>query len=131
VAQRVLRGTRTDTLVIKEPEVFADGVGRPIIVALDGSQEAFGALQAALALGKAYGRPVETVAAFDPYFHYAVFHSMVEVLSEEAARLFRFKEQEQLPRRDHRYRLARLYQTYLEVRPGVAEAQGVSLKPHC
>ena len=42
VAQRVLRGTRTDTLVIKEPEVFADGVGRPIVVAMDGSQEAFG-----------------------------------------------------------------------------------------
>ncbi|MDP7509817.1 MAG: universal stress protein [Dehalococcoidia bacterium] len=128
VAQRVLRGTRTDTLVIKEPEVFADGVGRPIVVAMDGSQEAFGALQAALALGKAYGRPVETVAAFDPYFHYAVFHSMVEVLSEEAARLFRFKEQEQLHEEIIDTGLARLYQTYLEVAQSVAEAQGVSMK---
>tara|TARA_B100000315_G_scaffold259727_1_gene316913 strand:+ start:1678 stop:3285 length:1608 start_codon:yes stop_codon:yes gene_type:complete len=128
VAQRVLRGTRTDTLVIKEPEVFADGVGRPIVVAMDGSQEAFGALQAALVLGQAYGHPVETVAAFDPYFHYAVFHSMVEVLSEEAARLFRFKEQEKLHEEIIDTGLARLYQTYLEVAQGVAEAQGVSMK---
>ncbi len=127
VALRVLRRIRTDALVIKEPEVFADGAGRPIVVALDGSQEAFAALQAALELGKAYGHPVETVAAFDPYFHYAVFHSMVEVLSEEAARLFRFKEQEQLHEEIIDAGLARLYQTYLEVAQGMAEAEGVSL----
>lgn len=91
VCARVLRRTRTDTLVVKEPDAFENGAGRGILVALDGSQEAFGALQAALALGKAYRRPVEAVAAYDPYFHYAVFNSMVEVLSTEAARVFQVR----------------------------------------
>ncbi|MBI2164958.1 MAG: universal stress protein [Chloroflexi bacterium] len=127
VCQRVLRRTRTDTLVIKDTQIFQDGAGRGILVALDGSQEAFGALEAALALGKAYGRPVEAVAAYDPYFHYAVFHSMVEVLSEEAARLFRFKEQEQLHEEIIDTGLARLYQAHLEVAQRLAQAQGVSL----
>jgi nucleotide-binding universal stress UspA family protein/predicted Zn-ribbon and HTH transcriptional regulator len=128
VAMRVLRRIRTDALVIKEPEAFADGVGRPILVALDGSQEAFGALEAALALAKAYDKPVEAVAAFDPYFHYAVFHSMVEVLSEEAARLFRFKEQEQLHEEIIDNGLARLYQAHLEVAQRMAQAHGVALR---
>jgi len=127
VSQRVLRRTRTDTLIVKEPDAFQDGAGRSIVVALDGSQEAFGALQAALALGKAFGRPVEAVAAYDPYFHYVVFHSMVEVLSAEAARVFRFKEQEQLHEEIIDNGLARLYQTHLEVAQRVAEGMGVRL----
>ena len=127
VCLRVLRRTRVDTLVIKEPEVFKDGAGRGILVALDGSQEAFGALTVALALGKAFDRPVEAVAAYDPYFHYAVFHSMVEVLSPKAARLFRLKEQEQLHEEIIDSGLARLYQTHLEVAKGIAAADGVSL----
>ncbi len=128
VALRVLRRVRTDALVVKDMEAFRNGVGRNIVVALDGSQEAFGALQAALALGKAYGRPVEAVAAYDPYFHYAVFHSMVEVLSEEAARMFRFKEQEKLHEEIIDTGLARLYQTHLEVAERIAESEGVSLE---
>ena len=127
VCQRVLRRARTDTLVIKDPGAFQDGAGRSILVALDGSQEAFGALNVALALGKAYGRPVEAVAAYDPYFHYAVFHSMVEVLSAEAARVFRFKEQERLHEEIIDSGLARLYRTHLEVAERIAAAEGVNL----
>ncbi|MBI3953958.1 MAG: universal stress protein [Chloroflexi bacterium] len=127
VCLRVLRRTRVDTLVLKEPEVFKDGAGRGILVALDGSLEAFGALTVALALGRAFDRPVEAVAAYDPYFHYAVFHSMVEVLSPKAARLFRLKEQERLHEEIIDSGLARLYQTQLEVARGIAAADGVSL----
>lgn len=127
VCLRVLRHTKTDTLVIKDPDAFTDGAGRSILVAIDGSQEGFGALQAAVALGKAYNRPVEAVAAYDPYFHYAVFHSMVEVLSTEAARMFRVKEQERLHEEIIDTGLARLYRTHLEVAERVAAAQGVAL----
>lgn len=127
VCQRVLGRTRTDTLVIKDAQAFQDGAGRGILVALDGSQESFGALQAALALGKAYNRPVEAIAAYDPYFHYAVFHSMVEVLSAEAAQVFRFKEQEHLHEEIIDSGLARLYRTHLDVAEQVAAAEGVSL----
>ncbi len=127
VCLRVLRRIRTDALVIKELEAFKDGAGCPIMVALDGSREAFGALRVALALGKAYGRPVEAVAAYDPYFHYAVFYSMVQVLSEEAARVFRFKEQERLHEEIIDTGLARLYQTHLEVARRLADTAGIKL----
>ncbi|MFQ5873400.1 MAG: universal stress protein [Dehalococcoidia bacterium] len=127
VCLRVLRRTKADTLVIKDLEAFRDGAGHGIVVGLDGSQEAFGALQVALALAKAYDRPVEAVAAYDPYFHYAVFHSMVEVLSAEAARVFRFKEQERLHEEIIDTGLARLYQTHLDVAQRVAAAEGIDL----
>ncbi|MEE9247622.1 MAG: universal stress protein [Dehalococcoidia bacterium] len=128
VCHRVVRRIRTDTLVIRDLDAFKNGVGRPIVVAVDGSAEAFGVLQGALALGKAYDKPVEAVAAYDPYFHYNVFHSMVQVLSEEAARVFRFKEQERLHEEIIDTGLARLYQTHLEVARRLAETQGLALE---
>ena len=39
---------------------------------------------------------MEAVAAYGPYFHHGVLHGMVEVLSEEAARLVRFIDRERL-----------------------------------
>lgn len=128
VCLRVIRSTRADVLVIKEPAAFEDGAGRGILVALDGSEESFGALGLAVALGKTYGRPVEAIAAFDPYFHYEVFHSMVEVLSPGAARVFKFKEQERLHEEIIDTGLARLYQTHLEAAKRIASAQGVELE---
>lgn len=130
VCLRVLRRTRADALVIKELGAFGDGAGRSILVALDGSPESFGALEAALALAKAYRRPVHAVAAYDPYFHYAMFHSMVQVLSPDAARLFKFKEQERLHEEVIDSGLARLYQTYLDIAHRLASAEGVSLETH-
>ncbi len=132
VCLRVLRHTSTDTLVIKQPDAFEETscsqAGQGIVVALDGSEESFGGLQLALALGKAYGRPVEAVAAFDPYFHYAVFATMVEVLSPGAARVFKFKEQEQLHEEIIDTGLARLYQTHLDVAEHLARQEKVPLK---
>lgn len=128
VCQRVLRRIHTDALVIKEPEAFANGAGRAIVVALDGSEEGFGALRSAVSLGRAFDRPAQVVAAYDPYVHDAVFHGMVEVLSDEAARVFRFKEQERLHEEITDTGLARLYQAHLEVARRVAEAEGVTLE---
>ena len=132
VCLRVLRHTSTDTLVIKQPDAFEEAsrsqAGQGIVVALDGSEESFGGLHLALALGKAYGRPVEAVAAFDPYFHYAVFATMVEVLSPGAARVFKFKEQEQLHEEIIDTGLARLYQTHLDVAEHLARQEKIPLK---
>ena len=127
VCLRLLRHTRTDCLVIKDAAAWADAEG-PIVVALDGSQEAFGALRAAVALGKAFRRPVQAVAAYDPNFHYAVFRSMVQVLSQEAAKVFRYQEQEQLHERIIDGGLGRLYRTHLELARRLGEVEGVDLK---
>ncbi|MBI2911976.1 MAG: universal stress protein [Chloroflexi bacterium] len=128
VCLRLLRHTRTDCLVIKDTGAWEDGRDRPIVVAIDGSQEAFGALRVAVALGKAFRRPVEAVAAYDPGFHYAVFRNMVQVLSQEAAKVFRYQEQERLHEQIIDRGLGRLYQTHLEVARRMAEAEGTALQ---
>ena len=67
-----------------------------------------------LALGKAFNMPVEAISAFDPYFHYAAFHSISGVLNEEAGKVFRFKEQEKLHEEIIDSGLAKIYQSHLE-----------------
>ena len=92
VCERVVRRIRTDTLITKNNRIF----DRKIVVAVDGSPNSMAAVKAAVAIGKAFGTAVEAVSAFDPYFHYTAFNNIAGVLSEEAGKLFRFKEQEKL-----------------------------------
>ncbi|MCH7946155.1 MAG: universal stress protein, partial [Armatimonadetes bacterium] len=127
VCIRIARHIKTDTLVIKKLEPFEEAERGGIVAAIDGSPESFGALQAALALGKAYKKPVQAVATYDPHFHYQVFHSMVAVLSQEAARVFRFKEQEQLHEEIIDTGLGRIYQSHLNVAQRIAQEGGVEL----
>lgn len=131
VCMRVLRRSRANILILKnqtpigKPTAQDDG---KIMVAIDGSEESFGGLLRAVEIAKTYGRQIEAVAAFDPYFHYAVFSSMVEVLSPEAARVFRYEEQERLHEEIIDTGLARLYQTHLDTAVRLAEKHGVELK---
>src|SRR5512141_1006288 len=81
-----------------------------------------------LALGKAFNMPVEAISAFDPYFHYAAFHSISGVLNEEAGKVFRFKEQEKLHEEVIDSGLAKIYQSHLEVCQKIAETEGVKIK---
>src|SRR5205807_2604507 len=81
VTERVVRRVRaSDIFVIKNTLPMNGG---SIVVALDGSHYSFGGLKTALALGKALNKPVEAVSAFDSYFHYAAFHSISGVLSDD------------------------------------------------
>lgn len=126
VAERFVRGTATDTLVVRALE--PDGAGRGgIVVGLDGSPQAFQALRVGVALGRALGRPVEAVAVYDPYLHYALFKSLVGVLSAEAAQVFRFAEQEALHEEIIDTGLARIYQSHLAVGRQLAADGGVTL----
>ena len=96
VCERVTRRVRTDTLVIKQLEPEKNLEKGSIVVGIDGSPESFAGLKTALKLGAATGRQVEAVSVYDPYLHYAMFNSIVNVLTEKASKVFRFKEQEQL-----------------------------------
>ena len=126
VTERVVRRVRTDTLVVRATgaETLAEG---GILVALDGSPQSFGGLQTALAMGRALGRPVEAVAVYDPYLHYAVFNSIVDVLSEKASKVFRFKEQEALHEEIIDTGLAKIYESHLRVARATAAEAGVDL----
>jgi nucleotide-binding universal stress UspA family protein len=128
VCERVVRRVSTDILVVKDTRPWAEQQRGGIVVGIDGSPQSFAALKAATALARAFQRPVEAVAVYDPYLHYAMFNSIVGVLSEQAARIFRFKEQEQLHEEIIDTGLARIYQSHLEIAKKVAADDGVDLK---
>jgi nucleotide-binding universal stress UspA family protein len=126
VTERVVRRVRaSDMLIIKNTLPMNGGA---IVVAVDGSHYAFGGLKTALALGKALNKPVEAVSAFDPYFHYAAFHSISGVLNEEAGKVFRFKEQEKLHEEIIDSGLAKIYQAHLDIAREIAQAEGQDIK---
>jgi nucleotide-binding universal stress UspA family protein len=127
VCERVVRRVNTDTLVIKDVRPWEEQQTGSVVVGVDGSPQSFAALKAALSIGKAFNRPVEAVAVYDPYLHYAMFNSIVGVLSEQAAKIFRFKEQEQLHEEIIDTGLARIYQSHLEIAKKVAAEDGMEL----
>ncbi|MGE0643469.1 MAG: universal stress protein [Nitrospira sp.] len=124
--ERVVRRVRnSDMLIIKNIQPLTGG---KIVVAVDGSPYSFGGLMTGLALGKAFNMPVEAISAFDPYFHYAAFHSISGVLNEEAGKVFRFKEQEKLHEEIIDSGLAKIYQSHLDISREIAQAEQTDIK---
>jgi len=128
VTERVVRRVATDVLVAKDIRPMAEQNGGSIVVGIDGSPQSFAGLKSAIAIGRALGRQVEAVGVYDPYLHYAMFNSIVGVLSEKASKIFKFKEQEKLHEEIIDTGLARIYQSHLEVARTVAADDGVDLK---
>ena len=132
VCERVTRRVRTDTLVIKNLDPGTVSVdGKPegnIVVGIDGSPESFAGLRTAIELGQKTGRQVEAVSVYDPYLHYAMFNSIVNVLTEKASKVFRFKEQEQLHEEVIDTGLAKIYQSHLDIARRIADDAEVDLK---
>lgn len=135
VCQRVVRRSDIDTLVIKDPDrSIAAG---PIVVAVDGSSRSYGGLLTALSFAQQWHMGIKIVAAFDPYYHYVAFNRIASVLSEEAGKVFRFKEQEKLHEEIIDNGLAKIYQGHLEVAETIALEHGLKVetelltgKPH-
>lgn len=127
VCERVTRRVQRDVLVIKH---LADPVacGETIVVGIDGSPQCFGGLKTAIALSKAFHKPLEVVSVYDPFLHYVAFNGIVDVLSEQASKVFRFKEQEQLHEEIIDTGLAKIYQSHLEVAREIARADGVDVQ---
>ncbi|MBI5453202.1 MAG: universal stress protein [Deltaproteobacteria bacterium] len=126
VVERVARRVKTDLLIMKDASF--SGPSGEIVAAIDGSTASFGALDAAIYLSKIFKTGVEAVSAFDPDFHRTAFRSIAGVLSEEAGRLFRFKEQEKLHDEIIDKGLAHIYAGHLEGAAKMAGAKGVNLK---
>ncbi|HSX79144.1 MAG TPA: universal stress protein, partial [Candidatus Saccharimonadia bacterium] len=102
--------------------------GETIVVGVDGSPQCFGGLKTAIELSKAFHKPIEVVSVYDPFLHYVAFNGIVDVLSEQAAKVFRFKEQEQLHEEIIDTGLAKIYQSHLEVAREIAQADGVDVQ---
>ncbi|MBI4247488.1 MAG: universal stress protein [Candidatus Rokubacteria bacterium] len=126
VTERFVRATTTDTLVVRNHDALKDQQGA-IVVGLDGSPQSFQGLKLGIALARALGRPLQAVAVYDPYLHYAMFNGIVGVLNEKASKIFRFKEQEQLHEEIIDTGLAKIYQSHLEIGRKLAAEDGVDL----
>lgn len=122
--ERVLRRVRKDVLVVKKKSFPGDR----ILVAVDGSSQSFAGLKVALELGRVFGSEVEAVSAFDPDFHRVTFQSIAGVLSEEAKKVFRFREQERLHEELIDKGLAKIYRGHLRAAEKLAEEQGIELR---
>ncbi len=129
VCERVARHARQDVLVIKQLPDADPAVERDtILVGIDGSPQSFGALMTAIELAKRFGKKVEAIAVYDPYLHYTVFNGIVNVLTESAAKVFRFEEQNQLHEEVIDTGLAQIYLSHLEVAAKMAAAVGVEIQ---
>lgn len=130
VCERLVRRVRRDVLVIKDPRPLEEQ-GDLVVAAIDGSPQSFAGLLSAFELAKARGgaaAETHAVAVYDPYLHYTVFNGIVDVLSEKASKIFRFKDQEQLHEDIIDTGLAKIYQSHLEIAGRIAKEKETGLK---
>jgi nucleotide-binding universal stress UspA family protein len=128
VCERVARECDRDVWVVKHLPEPGEPERDTILVGIDGSPQSFGALVTAIELARAFGKKVETIAVYDPYLHYSVFNGIVGVLTEQAAKVFRFEEQNQLHEEIIDTGLAQIYQSHLDVSDQIGKAMGCEVK---
>jgi nucleotide-binding universal stress UspA family protein len=128
VTDRVIRRTKVDTLVVRDVHPMRDGASQRVVVGVDGSPQSFASVKTAVQLAKTFDKSVEAVGVYDPYLHYSMFNGIVDVLSAEASKVFRFREQEQLHEEIIDSGLAQIYESHLKVAAGIAAEEGVEIK---
>ena len=128
VCERVARQSDRDVWVVKHVPEPGEPERDTILVGVDGSPQSFGALRTATDLARTFGKKVEVIAVYDPYLHYSVFNGIVNVLTEQAAKVFRFEEQNQLHEEIIDTGLAQIYQSHLEVGERMVSDTGIEIK---
>jgi nucleotide-binding universal stress UspA family protein len=128
VCERVARQSDRDVWVVKHVPEPGEADRDTILVGIDGSPQSFGALMTAVELARTFGKQIEAIAVYDPYLHYSVFNGIVNVLTEQAAKVFRFEEQNQLHEEIIDTGLAQIYQSHLEVGERMGSEAGVAIK---
>jgi len=127
VCERVTRSCERDVWVVKHVPKKDEPERDTILVGIDGSPQSFGALKTALELAKSFDKRVELIGVYDPYLHYLVFNGLVGTLTEKAAKVFRFEEQNQLHEEIIDTGLAQIYQSHLDVAEQMANAEGMEV----
>jgi nucleotide-binding universal stress UspA family protein len=111
VVSRVMRGIRGDLLIARTDSTLESA---RYLVCVDGSAYSYRAMRVALELGRRFGSDLYVGSAFDPVFHHVVFDGIKGVLSAEAAKVFKFEEQEKLHDSIIDKGLQKLTQTHLK-----------------
>jgi nucleotide-binding universal stress UspA family protein len=123
VCERVMRRITTDMMVVRD-----DRMEGRYMVCIDGSPNSFAGLLSAIAISRITGAEIEAIAAFDPHYHYVAFKSIAGVLSEEAGKIFKFREQEKLHEEIIDKGLAKIYQDHLDRAAEMAKGEGVTIR---
>jgi nucleotide-binding universal stress UspA family protein len=93
VTSRVIREIEKDTLIVRDDRPLSGGNW---IVCVDGSSYSYKAMRVALELAREFGAKLYVCSAFDVEYHHVVFGNIKDVLSAQAAKVFKFEEQEEL-----------------------------------
>jgi nucleotide-binding universal stress UspA family protein len=93
VVARAIRPIEKDVLIVRDDVPLAGG---RFMVCVDGSSYSYKAMREALELARAFGGSLFVCSAFDVEYHHVVFGNIKDVLSAQAAKVFKFEEQEEL-----------------------------------
>jgi nucleotide-binding universal stress UspA family protein len=93
VVARVARDVQKDMLIVRDDRSFEGG---RMMVCIDGSAYSYKAMRVALDMARNFGAELFVCSAFDVEYHHAVFGNIRYVLSEQASKVFKFEEQEEL-----------------------------------
>lgn len=107
--RRVIHFAKKDILIVKKKCDL-----KTILVGIDGSPSSNQTVEHAALLANSLGANLHIFSCYDPDLHRVVFKSLSDVLSEEAGKVFKFKQQEQLHNQVIDASLEHLYYQYLE-----------------
>ncbi|MEX2528735.1 MAG: universal stress protein [Gemmatimonadota bacterium] len=93
VASRVLQQVEKDLLLARNERTLEGGRW---MVCVDGSSYSYKAMRVALEMAREFGAKLYVCSAFDVEYHHVVFGNIKDVLSAQAAKVFKFEEQEEL-----------------------------------
>jgi nucleotide-binding universal stress UspA family protein len=93
VVARAAQKIQKDMLIVRRDTPLTGG---KIMVCVDGSSYAYRAMGLALDLCRMFGAKLYVCSAFDVEYHHVVFNNIKDVLSVQAAKVFKFEEQEEL-----------------------------------
>jgi nucleotide-binding universal stress UspA family protein len=108
-ALRVLRGAPCDVLITRRAPLNG-----PVLVGIDGSQEALSAMRKATVWSSIEKKPLELAAAYDPYFHNQIFKTMSSSLSPERQKEVNLSSQKSLHEQIIDDGLGKLYRNFLD-----------------
>jgi len=118
VVARAVQGIEKDALIVRSDEALKDG---RYMVCVDGSAYSYQAMRTALMLAREHHASLFVCSAFDVEYHHAVFGNIKDVLSERAAKVFKFEEQEELHNNIIDKGLLKLSQTHIKRAQVLAE----------
>ncbi len=128
VCRTVAMHGKGDVWIVKHVPKSDEPERDTILVGIDGSPQSFGAMMTAAELAKKFNKKIALVGVYDPYLHYLVFNGIVDVLTERAAKVFRFEEQNQLHEEIIDTGLAQIYQSHLEVAEKMLNDKGLEVE---